>query len=239
VSPSDGGAFALPDDALQALWQLTSGSFPTGAFSHSYGLETFVQEGLVHDVSTFGDWLAAHLRHAAAPSDGAAVALVNRAATDGDWDAVTRIDILLTALKLAPEIRTASLTTGRAALRAAREIFPGPAVESYAALLGGRHAPGNLAAVFGCVTANLKIASSASVLAFLWGAASSLTAVATRLVPLGAVAAQRRLRELSPCVRDAATIADSLGEHELHASAVAQDIAALRYAWLYSRLCIS
>ena len=90
MSPSDGGAFALPDDALQALWQLTSGSFPTGAFSHSYGLETFVQEGLVHDVSTFGDWLAAHLTHAAAPTDAAAVALANRAVTDGDWDAVTQ-----------------------------------------------------------------------------------------------------------------------------------------------------
>ncbi len=239
MSPSGGGAFALPDDALQALFQLTSGSFPTGAFSHSYGLETFVQEGLVHDVPTFGDWLAAHLTHAAAPTDGAAVALVNRAVTTGDWDAVARIDALLTALKLAPEIRAASLTTGRAALRAARDVFPAPPVESYAALLDERHARGNLAAVFGCVTASLKIAPSASVLAFLWGAASSLTGVATRLVPLGAVAAQRRLRELSACVRDAATAADSLGEHELHASTVAQDIAALRHARLYSRLCIS
>jgi len=239
VSSSNGGVFALSDDALQALWQLTSGGFPTGTFSHSYGLETFVQEGLVHDVSTFGDWLAAHLTHAAAPTDAAAVALANRAVTDGDWDAVTRIDTLLTALKLAPEIRTASLTTGRAALRAAREIFPGSSVESYAVLLDGRHALGNLATVFGCVAANLKIVSSASALAFLWGTASSLTGVATRLVPLGAVAAQRRLRELSTCIRDAAMAADSLGEHELHASAVAQDISALRHARLYSRLCIS
>jgi urease accessory protein len=239
VSLSDRGAFALPDDALQALCQLTSGSFPTGAFSHSYGLETFVQEGRVRDVQTFGDWLAVHLTHAAAPTDGAAVALVNRAVTAGDWDAVTRIDALLTALKLAPEIRTASVTTGRAALRAAREIFPGPPVESYARLLERQDALGNLAGVFGCVTASLKIAPPASTLAFLWSAASSLTSVATRLVPLGAVAAQRCLRELGGCIRDAATAADALGEHELHASAVAQDIAALRHARLYSRLCIS
>ena len=44
----------LTDDALQSLLQLTSAAFPTGAFSHSYGLETFVQAGRVHDLATFG-----------------------------------------------------------------------------------------------------------------------------------------------------------------------------------------
>src|SRR5216684_3463683 len=94
------------DGALVALLQLTSGGFPTGAFAHSAG-----------------------------PTDGAGIALVGRAVTAGDWDAVLRIDRLLTALKLAPEVRAASRATGRATLRAAREVFPGPAVENYAALL--------------------------------------------------------------------------------------------------------
>ena len=229
----------LPDDALGALFQLTSGSFPTGAFAHSYGLETFVQAGLVRDVSTFGEWLEVHLAHSAGPTDGAAVALVGRAVTSGDWDAVLRIDCLLTTLKLAPEVRAASRATGRATLRAAREIFPGPAVENYAGLLDDRRGPGNAATVFACVSADLKIEASVSVLSFLWSVASSLTAVATRIVPLGGIAAQRCLRELGPAVRGAAVRAESSRESDLSASAVAQDIAALRHARLYSRLCIS
>jgi urease accessory protein UreF len=58
-------------------------------------------------------------------------------------------------------------------------------------------------------------------------------------VPLGGVAAQRCLRELGGSIHAAAARAAARGEHELCASAVAQDIAALRHARLYSRLCIS
>ena len=229
----------LADETLGALFHLTSGSFPTGSFAHSYGLETFVQAGLVHDVATFGEWLRVHLTHSAGPTDGAGLVLVRRALIAGDWDAVLRIDRLLTALKLAPEVRAASRSTGRSALRAAREIFPGPAVENYAALLDDGRAPGNAATVFACVAADLKIQLPVCVLAFLWSLASSLTSVATRLVPLGGIAAQRCLRDLGPVVRGAAVRAESVRERELSASAVAQDIAALRHARLYSRLCIS
>jgi urease accessory protein len=229
----------LADDALQALFQLTSAGFPTGAFSQSYGLETFIQAGHIRDLETFGEWLEVHLCHSAGPTDGAAVALVHHAATHGDWDAVARIDGLLTALKLAPEIRAASLTTGRALLRAAREVFPGPAVGDYAILCSDGRAHGHAASVIGCVTADLKLPASVSVLAFLWTVASGLTAVATRLVPLGGIGAQRLLRELGPRIRHAAGRAEALREHELAASAIAQDIAALRHARLYSRLCIS
>jgi len=229
----------LADDALQALLQLTHGGFPTGAFSHSSGLETFVQAGRVHDVETFGEWLEIHLRHTAGPTDGAAVGLVGLAVTAGDWDTVVRIDRLLTALKLAPEIRAASLATGQATLRAARDVFPGPAVESYGALLAERQAVGNVAAVYGCIAAGLKVAPPVSVLAFLWGVAASLTAVATRLVPLGGIAAQQRLRELGPRLREVAASAETLREHELCASAIGEEIAALRHARLYSRLYIS
>src|SRR5260370_22744773 len=115
------------DGALVALLQLTSGGFPTGAFAHSYGLETFVQSGLVRDVVTFGEWLDVHLAHSAGPTDGAGIALVGRAGTAGDWDAVLRVDRLLTALKLAPEGRAASRPTRRAPLPPARHVLPGPA----------------------------------------------------------------------------------------------------------------
>ncbi len=145
LSPGSALVHTLTDDALQSLLQLSGAAFPTGAFSHSYGLETFVQSGQVHDLATFREWLDTHLGAAAAPTDGAAVALVQRAAAGGDWAAVVRVDLLLTALKLAPETRAASLATGQAALRAAREVSPGPALDRCAALVAERRARGNAA----------------------------------------------------------------------------------------------
>lgn len=140
--------------ALPALLQLAGGGFPTGAFSHSYGLETLVQEGRVRDVSTFGQWLGAHVTYALAPTDGAGVGLAQRAVVRGDWDGVTRIDRLLTALKLAPEVRRASLGTGQAMLRAAREVFGGEATRRYGELVTRGAAFGNAAVVFASVAAD-------------------------------------------------------------------------------------
>ena len=38
---------------ILSLFQLCDSNFPTGAFSHSYGLESYIQEDKVHDQATF------------------------------------------------------------------------------------------------------------------------------------------------------------------------------------------
>lgn len=227
------------DGVLQSLLQLTSGGLPTGAFSHSYGLESSVQDGEVHDAVTFARWLEVHLTCGVAPADGAAVRLVHLAATAADWEEVARLDRLLLALKLAPEVRAASRATGQALLRAAREVFPGERIERYAALVAAGEARGNAAVVFGCVTADLGLQAPVAVVVYLWTVAASLTSVATRLVPLGAITAQRVLREAQPCIRRAASAAERRDEQTLGGFAIGQDIAALRHERLYSRLFMS
>jgi urease accessory protein len=229
----------LTEGALQALLQLTNGGLPTGAFSHSYGLEAAVQEGEIHDAATFGEWLEVHLTCGVGPADGAAVRLVQLAAAAADWDTVAKLDRLLVALKLAPEVRAASLATGQALLRAAREVFPGERIERYAALLARGEACGNAAAVFACVAADLGLPPAVSVVAYLWTVAASLTGVATRLIPLGAIAAQRVLREAQPWIRGAAIAAERRDERTLGGFTIGQDIAALRHERLYSRLFMS
>jgi urease accessory protein len=229
----------LTDRALLSLLQLASGGLPTGAFSHSYGLESAVQEGQVHDAATFARWLEVHIACGVAPLDGAALGLAQRAAQAGDWSAVGRLDGLLVALKLAPEVRGASLSTGQALLRVARDVLPGERVERYAACLARGDARGNAAVVFACAAADLELPSRVAILAYLWGVAASVTGVATRLIPLGATAAQRVLREAQPVVQEAAARAELRGEAELGGWAIAQDIAALRHERLYSRLCMS
>ena len=39
------------------LFQFCDSQFPTGAFSHSFGLETYIQREAVHDTETFIKWL--------------------------------------------------------------------------------------------------------------------------------------------------------------------------------------
>ena len=39
------------------LFQFCDSQFPTGAFSHSFGLETYIQRETVYDTETFIKWL--------------------------------------------------------------------------------------------------------------------------------------------------------------------------------------
>ena len=86
------------------LLQFSDATFPVGTFSFSNGLETAGYEGLVHDAAT----LEAYTRSAvlqAAFSDGVAALTAYRAASAGDYDAITDVDHLLMRFKMNDEAR--------------------------------------------------------------------------------------------------------------------------------------
>jgi urease accessory protein len=47
---------------LFSLLQFAGGTFPTGAFSQSWGLETYVATGKVHDLQSFQGFLNAYIQ---------------------------------------------------------------------------------------------------------------------------------------------------------------------------------
>ena len=73
-------------DKMLSLFQLCDSNFPTGAFSHSYGLESYIQENLVHDQTTFSQWLQVYLNEQLVYSDGLATRLVYESLENGEMD---------------------------------------------------------------------------------------------------------------------------------------------------------
>ena len=57
----------MTTEVLLALLQLGDGLFPAGGFAHSFGLETYAQEGRVRDRAGLEAFVAAHLEGAAGP----------------------------------------------------------------------------------------------------------------------------------------------------------------------------
>ena len=45
------------------LLQINDAMFPIGAYSHSYGLETYIQNGIVHDSQTAGEFIRKKLKY--------------------------------------------------------------------------------------------------------------------------------------------------------------------------------
>lgn len=224
---------------LLYLLQVANAAFPTGAFNHSYGLETWIDASQVNDAATAEAACRDWLRYGSAPADGAAVAAAHRAALAGDQEAIVRVDRIVGALKLARETREASLKTGRATINAIRDVFQAPRILAYEALVREGRCGGHQAVAFGIAAVDFEVSQEQAVLAFLQSGLMNIVGVAARLIPLGQVDAQRIVARAWPLLQGCAAIAQSRDLRHFGSATAALDIAAMRHERLTTRLCMS
>jgi len=225
--------------ALLYLLQVAGGSFPTGSFSHSYGLETLIQDGRITDAEDLADAARLWLRHGVATSEGGAVAVAFRAARENDLTILADLDEVLTALKLTRETREASTKVGNAFLRTVSATFGWESVDRYRRAIAEGRCAGHYATAFGVAAVDAGVSAREALLAFLHTALYGVVGVAARLMPLGQLDAQRVLAASWPQIADCAETALALDLDDLSVPAAALDIASMRHERLYSRLCMS
>jgi urease accessory protein len=218
------------------LLQLCDSAFPSGAFSHSFGLETAILERGLRDADSVGDWIEAYLCRNTATLDARAIAL-----WIGGRASVEELDATLSAALFAPDLRSAARRLARATLDAYDAIgVAHDEVAGYRAALDGGRAQGHQA--IACALGYRAIGATArdACCAYLSSTAAMLAAAAARAVPLG----QRDVGRLLWSLRDAIaagaqTAAAAQSLDDLSASAIACEIDAMRHAWLDGRLFAS
>ncbi|HEY9229047.1 MAG TPA: urease accessory protein UreF [Gemmatimonadaceae bacterium] len=226
-------------NALLYLLQVANGSFPTGSFAHSYGLETLHQDGRITDARSLADIAHLWLRYGVAASEGGAVAIAFRATRENDFATIAALDEHLTALKLTRETREASMKIGRAFLRTVSSTFGWARTAEYRRATTEGMCAGNFATAFGVAAADAETSATEALLAFLHSTLYGVVGVAARIIPLGQLDAQRVLAESWPQIVDCANIALRLEFEDLGVPAAFLDIASMHHERLYSRLCMS
>ena len=88
------------------LAQLCDSALPTGAFSHSFGLETYICEGVVDGEATFVSWLRALVSTQLTFSEGLGLRLAFEAVAADDWEAIAHLDALLVAQAVPIQVRS-------------------------------------------------------------------------------------------------------------------------------------
>ncbi len=224
---------------LLYLLQVANASFPTGAFNHSYGFETWIDSGALDDAASFESACCDWLRYAAVPTDGAAVVHAHRRAAAGDLDGLVDLDRIVGALKLSREVREASFKTGRALLGAYRDIFSADSLAPFAEAARDGRCEGHQAVIFGAAAEAQGIGVEDAVLAFLHAALSNLVSVGARLIPLGQIESQRIVREAWPLLTQGADRACTMEIDALGSATAGLDVASMRHERLHTRLCMS
>ena len=226
-------------DRFLALLQVANASFPTGAFSHSYGFETWITEGVVADAATAEGHCRDWLRFGIATADAVAVVAAYRDALYNDMGGIPALDRRVDALKLARETRSASTKTGAALIAACRDIFALEQAGRLDGLVRGGTTPGHHAVVYGVVGAALGFTEHQTVASFLFTGFSNLVSVVARLVPLGQVEVQRIVAAGAPLIEECTEIARTRPVERMGSLLASLDTAAMRHERLPSRLCIS
>ena len=223
-------------DALPALLQFADSAFPSGAFSHSFGLETALVEGRVYDEASLERWLRAYLHDGFATLDGAALMFVLRDGADP-----LDLDAIVTAATQAPELRAANGRIARAVLDTfAATGIASAMLERYAQALVRGGASGVPSIAFGLGYRALGVTWEPAFTACASSTLAALAAVATRTLPLGQRATARVLWHLRGALGEAALAAAKIPTpDDLCAQAFEPEIDALRHRLLDGRLFAS
>ena len=221
---------------LLPLLQLSDSALPTGAFSHSLGLESYLHRGLVHDEDTFADWLTQFIRIQLVHSDGLAIRFVLEADTTEE---LFRVDRALHASALAREIREAGVKMGARMLDIAGTVFPCGELTQYAAAVERGDCAGHPALAFAIAGKSLGVPAPELLASYLFSTVTSLTQNAIRGIPLGQSAGQRVLAAAHAEVRDAVGRIFSLAWEDFGVSAPGLEIAQMQHERQRARMFMS
>ena len=225
------------------LAQLCDSALPTGAFSHSFGLETYICEGVVDDEASFVSWLRALVSTQLTFSEGLGLRLAFEAVAADDWEAIAHLDALLVAQAVPIQVRRAGITMGRRLLTIARLALKGTdgdrLLSRYAVLVDAEVCCAHPAIVLAIAGYVLTAPPAAVTAAYLHSSVISLTQNAVRAIPLGQDAGQRAIASVRDDVRAAVRRIGGLDEMDLGAAAPGIEISQMRHERQRARMFMS
>jgi urease accessory protein len=222
-----------------ALQQLLDSALPIGGFSHSFGLETLVQEGRLRTSRQLEEYAAAMLIQSWSTADALIVKAVYRDAPAGDWERLWAVERLVHLQRTASESRSGVEKMGRRLLQLAGSVFPQLDWTPIAnAMRDGRcFASHPLVHGFACRQLGIPLDQAAQ--GYLYTCVVTCVNSALRLMAIGQTEGQALIARLTPLIAEAWAEAAGLEPEEAYSNMPMAEIAMIRHETLYSRLFMS
>jgi urease accessory protein len=190
-----------PESSL-AAFQLADSFLPVGSYTASYGLEQFIESGVIENAGDVERLLTDYLRQQFGPCDVVALTAAHEAGAADDLDALLAADRRQRAITLAAEFRESSTSAGNRLLDLADELVADRFVAEYGERVAAGDAPGNYAVVTGLVAQREGIPADGARLLAGHSFVVGLLGAAQRLAGLGHTETQATLRALRPVIAE-------------------------------------
>ncbi len=186
---------------LMHVLQFGDSLLPIGSFAFSNGLESAVQERVVHDVATLSELVLTSTRRAAT-SDGIALLEAYRAAHEADIERIVGADRAVFERKLSEETRTMTVRMGRKLAEVGTAAVTVPQLGRWLDRVRDGSAPGTYPAGLGVLFAELGSPEQDAFAVHQYGVAMAMLSAALRLMRIDHRQAQAILAAINETAED-------------------------------------
>lgn len=216
--------------------QICDSNLPTGAFSHSFGLETYIQEGKLVDKDTFEYALKQYIKSQFVYTDGLACRLSYEAIKSGNDKRLWEIDQELFALASSRETREGNQRIGRQFIKVMNELYPNKRLKEYESKIKAKELFGHSSLLFAIVLEAFKMGLPMILSCYLFSSISTLIQNGVRAIPLGQTDGQKILRELQQFIQEQVSKTLNVPEDDFGGCVPGLEIAQMRHEQLSVRL---
>lgn len=256
----------MKSNQLIRLLHLTDPTLPIGGFTHSMGLETYVQKGLVHDIHSAEEFIVRMLSENLQYNDASFLSLAYDAAND--LSELIKLDEECSAYKIPREAKEASKKLGLRLIKLLEAEFElrdagdkensewvkdfekntnakvnkflhTEASGEYIHQVNQKITDANYCIIFGLFSALMQIDKQDALTGYYYNQAVSMITNAVKLIPLGQMEGQKLLFRLHNLIEDLANRTLEPDHDLIGKSCPGFDLRCIQHETLYTRLYIS
>ncbi|WNR45609.1 urease accessory protein UreF [Paenibacillus roseipurpureus] len=230
---------SAPNNHWLAYQQLLDSALPIGGFSHSFGLETLVQQERLTTLSELEAYIRGMLAHNWASSDvmviKALYTLIPRHNLAGLWE----LNKMLHVQRVGSESRSGVQKMGRRLLGLARAMYPDLNWEPLEDAIRTSRCSANHPIVHGWVSYHLGVSLEQAAEGYLYTCVMTCINSALRLMSIGQTQGQTLLAKLIPVIGQEWQRVAQMDPLDAYTNSPAADLAMMQHETLYSRLFMS
>lgn len=222
------------------LLQVNDALFPIGAYSHSYGLETYIQKKMVNNAKEAWGYLQKKLSIGVCCNELLSAKLAYGYGRQKDIDGIMRLEELLDACRLPRETREAGHKLGARFVKTLQSLdipYELDVFNDYCSRMKKKEISHAVAYGVFCVAAGISLQETLEY--FLYAQTSSMVTGCVKTIPLSQTDGQQLLYRCHGLFVEILKKLENMGEEDLCLSAPGFDIRCMQHEGLYSRIYMS